>query len=113
MRGLPPGPSGALRQSMAYAGDPYGHLGACARVHGDVFTLPLISGPVVVCGHPEGARQIFEAPPETFDVWCREQMVPVFGADSIFTLTGAAHGRHRRAVSRALRHRGADRKSVV
>jgi cytochrome P450 len=99
---LPPGPRGAVVQSARYAMDPYGHLGRLAARHGDLFTLPLVTGPAVILGHPEGARAVFTAEPEHFDIWAREQIVPVFGAGSIFVATGDAHRRQRRAVVAAL-----------
>ena len=107
MTRLPPGPSGALRQSIAYASDPYGYSTAMKCRYGDPFTMPMPTGPVVVCAHPEAARTIFTARPDIFDIWAKEQLVPVFGADSIFTVIGDAHRRHRQAIVEASKHRGA------
>jgi cytochrome P450 len=102
VRPLPPGPRSALVESARYARDPYGHLARLAARFGDVFTLPLVTGPVVILGHPDGARAVFTAEPETFGIWARDQIVPVFGAGSIFVATGEAHRRQRRAVVAAL-----------
>jgi cytochrome P450 len=92
----------AVVESLRYARDPYGHLRRLAARFGDVFTLPLVTGPVTILGHPDGARAVFTAPPETFAIWARDQIVPVFGAGSIFVATGEAHRRQRRAVVAAL-----------
>src|SRR5262249_28675515 len=92
----------SLVESLRYARDPYGHPRRLAARSGAVFTLPLVTGPVTILGHPEGARAVFTAPPETFAIWAREQIVPVFGAGSIFVATGEAHRRQRRAVVTAL-----------
>jgi cytochrome P450 family 110 len=99
---LPPGPRGRLVQSARYGIDPYRFLQRGARRHGDVFTIPLVTGPVVALGHPEGARAVFTAPPETFAIWAREQLLPVFGAGSLFVVTGEDHRRQRRAIMPAL-----------
>lgn len=107
MNVLPRGPSGALRQSIAYASDPYGYSTKMCRRYGDPFTMPMPTGPVVVFAHPDAARAVFTAPSETFDIWAKEQLVPVFGADSIFTVIGDAHRRHRQAIVEASKHRGA------
>ncbi len=106
MTKLPRGPSGALSQSIAYSADPYGYSTEMRRKFGDPFTMPMPTGPVVVCAHPEAARTIFTARPDIFDVWAKEQLIPVFGADSIFTVTGEAHRRHRQAIVEASKHRG-------
>jgi cytochrome P450 family 110 len=104
---LPPGPSGPLSQGFSYSSDPYGYSARLYARYGDPFTLPMPTGPVVVCGHPDAARAVFTAPPDHFDVWAKDQLVPVFGEDSIFTVTGEAHRRHRRAVVQASKCRGA------
>ncbi len=106
MNTLPPGPSGAIRQSLAYSADPYGYGRSMCRRYGDPYTMPMPMGPIVVCSHPEAVRLMFTAPSDTFDVWAREQLLPVFGEDSIFTLVGAEHKRHRPVVMEACRYRG-------
>lgn len=106
MTKLPPGPSGPLRQSVAYAADPYGYSTAMCRRYGDPFTMPMPTGPVVVHAHPDAARDFFTAPSDTFDIWAKELLIPVFGADSIFTVTGDGHRRHRQAIVEASKCRG-------
>ncbi len=68
--------------------------------------MPMPTGSVVVCGHPDAAKAMFTAPFDTFDVWAKPQLVPIFGNDSIFTVHGEAHRRHRRAIVEASKKRG-------
>ncbi|HLL05471.1 MAG TPA: cytochrome P450 [Myxococcaceae bacterium] len=103
---LPPGPAGKLLSSLRYLDDPYRYSAHCARRYGDLFTVPLLTGPVVVTGLPEGAQQVFRAPQETFGIWAEAQLIPVFGRDSIFVATGESHSRHRRAIVPALQKVG-------
>src|SRR5688572_31687903 len=59
MNALPPGPRGAILQTVLFARDSYSYLARCARRYGDPFTLPLLLGPAVVTGDPEGVKEIF------------------------------------------------------
>ena len=106
MSALPPGPAGRLLSSLRYLDDPYRYSARCARRYGDLFTVPLLTGPVVVTGHPDGAQQVFRAPQEQFGIWAEAQLLPVFGKESIFVATGESHSRHRKAVVPALQKMG-------
>lgn len=106
MTKLPPGPSGALRQSLTYSADPYGYWRTMVRRYGDPYTMPMPMGPIVVCSHADAARTMFTAPSDTFDVWAKDQVLPVFGEDSIFAVLGAEHKGHRSVVMEACRYRG-------
>ncbi len=68
--------------------------------------MPLLTGPVVVTGLPEGAQEVFRAPPDHFGIWAEAQLIPVFGKDSIFVATGESHSRHRKAIVPALQKLG-------
>jgi cytochrome P450 family 110 len=103
---LPHGPAGRLLSSLRYLNDPYQYSARCARRYGDIFTVPLLTGPVVVTGHPEGAREVFGAPQDHFGIWAEAQLLPVFGRESIFVATGESHTRHRRAILPALHELG-------
>jgi cytochrome P450 len=103
---LPRGPTGKLLSSLRYLNDPYRYSAHCARRYGDIFTVPLLTGPVVVTGHPEGAREVFRAPQDHFGIWAEAQLIPVFGRESIFVATGESHSRHRRAILPALQKMG-------
>ena len=48
--------------------DPEGFFARCAARRGDPFlvTMPSV-GEVLTTGHPEGAREIFSAPADTFE----------------------------------------------
>jgi len=103
---LPHGPTGKLLSSLRYLNDPYQYSARCARRYGDLFTVPLLTGPVVVTGHPEGARDVFTAPQDHFGIWAEAQLIPVFGRKSIFVATGESHSRHRKAILPALQELG-------
>ena len=106
MSPLPPGPAGKLLPGLRYLTDPYAYSAHCAQRYGDPFTVPLLTGPVVVTGHPEGAREVFSAPQDHFGIWAEAQLLPVFGRESIFVATGESHSRHRKAILPALQQLG-------
>ncbi len=60
-----PGPRApAVAQAVRLGAAPYGHLEACWRQYGDLFTLRLPRDPVrVIACHPEHVKAIFDLPP--------------------------------------------------
>ncbi len=95
---LPPGPRGALAQTIRFARDPYGLLLDARRRHGDPFTVPTLFGRWFVTGRPEGVRSIFGADPLGF---APSAAVPVewyLGPGSIALLSGRRHLRERQLV---------------
>jgi cytochrome P450 len=96
---LPPGPRGSVVQMLRYARDPLGFYADCARRFGDVFTIPTVLGPIVVCGDPDGVRSIFALPPEGFSRWSTESVSPLLGEASLLLSGGARHARDRRLLT--------------
>lgn len=92
---LPPGPRCTAWQTIAFARDPFGTLHRYARRYGDPFTLKLPMGPHVLTGTPEGIREIFTAPPQTFASNSTSFLSPLVGDHSVLLLDGAAHKRER------------------
>ena len=96
---LPPGPRGSVVQMLRYARDPLGFYADCARRFGDVFTIPTVLGPIVVCGAPEGVRSIFALPPESFSRWSTDAVSPLLGEASMLLSGGARHARDRKLLT--------------
>lgn len=96
---LPPGPRGSVVQMLRYARDPLGFYADCARRFGDVFTIPTVLGPIVVCGDPEGVRSIFALPPESFSRWSTDAVSPLLGEASLLLSGGARHARDRKLLT--------------
>src|SRR5262245_61777260 len=96
---LPPGPRGSVVQMLRYARDPHGFYADCARRFGDVFTVPTLLGPLVVCGAPEGVRSIFALPPESFSRWSTDSVSPLLGEASLLLSGGARHARDRKLLT--------------
>ena len=81
--------------ALALARDPEGFLERRAR-HGDPFTLRLPGvGEIVVTGSPEGAREIFSAPADTFEPLQGNPVEPLLGRHSLILLGGERHRRER------------------
>ena len=97
--GLPPGPRGSVVQMLRYARDPLGFYADCARRFGDVFTVPTVLGPLVVCGAPDGVRSIFALPPESFTRWSTDSVSPLLGEASLLLSGGARHARDRKLLT--------------
>jgi cytochrome P450 len=96
---LPPGPRGSVVQMLRYARDPLGFYAGCARRFGDVFTVPTVLGPIVVCGDPEGVRSIFGLPRESFSRWSTDAVSPLLGEASLLLSGGARHARDRKLLT--------------
>lgn len=72
--------------------------------HGDVFALRLMEKRLLVAGHPDLAKQVFDAPS---DVLCageanRKVLGPLLGDSSLILLDGRRHICHRRVLLPAL-----------
>lgn len=95
---LPPGPKSSFWQPVAYARFPYQFLPKVHARHGDPFTvrIPMLT---VMTGHPEGVRQIFTAPAETFQVVLPKSIQRVLGAQDLRALGGEAHHCARKLIS--------------
>ncbi len=87
-------------QALALAFDPEGFFERCAATRGDPFVVTMPSvGEVLATGHPEGAREIYSAPPETFEPLHENPVEPLLGKQSLILLAGERHRRERRLMS--------------
>jgi cytochrome P450 len=69
------------------------------RTYGDPFGVSVPAGHLVFTGHPDGARAVFTADPETFDIFDREKSELFLGPSSLILTTGARHTRDRRLLA--------------
>ncbi|MBC7542849.1 MAG: cytochrome P450, partial [Candidatus Sericytochromatia bacterium] len=95
---LPPGPRSSVLQSFRYVRDAYGFYRDLQARYGDPFTVPTLNGTLVVTGHPEGIKQIFGSPAETFAEWRVGVIEPFLGPGSVFLQAGAVHAARRRLM---------------
>lgn len=95
---LPPGPRFDFWQPLAYARAPHRFLRRMHARYGDPFTL-YTNARTVMTAHPEGARQVFTAPADTYHVVMPSGLRRVLGAGDLRSLGGAPHLRTRRLVS--------------
>ena len=101
MPALPPGPRiPRLLQILKWVRQPIPFMRACARAHGDAFTvrwpgvppLAFFSGPAVI-------KQIFTADPERLQAGQANVVLkPILGPNSILLLDGARHKRERKLL---------------
>lgn len=99
--GLPPGPAlPRARQSRRWIGRPLSFLRELQAEHGDLFTLHLqYQEPWVVVADPEQVKRVFTAPADVLHSGeANAHFVPILGLNSLLTLDGAAHMRHRRLL---------------
>jgi cytochrome P450 family 110 len=87
-------------QAIAMARGPDRFFEARRDREGDPFVINLPQvGAVHVTGHPEGARQIFEAPPETFEPVRANPVEPLLGRHSLILQDDAEHRRSRKLLA--------------
>ncbi len=99
MQGLPPGPTQRVLPMVRYALDPLGYYGRCAQTYGDLFSVPTLLGPLVVCGHPDGVRTLFSADPTGFTRWSTDAVSPLLGESSVLLTSGERHRRDRKLLT--------------
>src|SRR4051812_41836261 len=97
---LPPGPSIApRRQELAWVLRPEWLMERAAAERGDIFTLHLPIGPIVLVSDPAAIKEVFTGDPETLRAGEGNQpLEPVVGPESLLLLDGARHLRRRRLV---------------
>src|SRR3954451_15636251 len=97
---LPPGPSIApRRQELAWVLRPEWLMEQAGRERGDVFTLQLPIGPIVLLTDPAAIKEVFTGDPEVLRAGEGNQpLEPVVGAESLLLLDGPRHLRRRRLV---------------
>lgn len=68
--------------------------------HGDPFCIELPgTGPIYLSGSPQGAEQIFSAPPDTFEPVTPNPVEPLLGPGSLILLGGKRHKRERKLLT--------------
>jgi cytochrome P450 family 110 len=94
-----PRPWSALVQAAHAAVDPQGFFRSRARRDGDPFGIAVPGlGPVLLTGHPDGAEQLFTAPPGTFASVPDNPVQPLLGPGSMILLDGERHRVERKLV---------------
>jgi len=104
---LPPGPSRSFWQALAYAESPYRFLPKLHVRYGDPFTVRFPM-PTVMTGHPDGVRQIFTAPLDTFCVLAPKSIQRILGAQDLRAIGGEAHQRARKLIAPGFQKEGLD-----
>jgi cytochrome P450 len=99
-KALPPGPSMApARQVAAWIFRPEALMERARRERGDVFTLHLPLGPVVLVADPALVKEVFTGDSDTLRAGeGNRPLEPVVGPDSLLLLDGPRHLRRRRLV---------------
>ena len=97
--GLPPGPRIPLLESLLYLRDPHRYYAKMLRRFGDPHTLPTLQGPLVVTGHPDGARALLSLTDEQTAFWLPELMSTFVGTGSEMVMSGEAHKRERKFLT--------------
>lgn len=95
---LPDGPKSKVWPTYRYFRDPVAMFRDLGRRHGELFTVPTFTGPIVVAGSPEGVKAIYAAEPDTFRPYAVEGMLPILGRGSVLLQHGAPHRRARKLM---------------
>ncbi|SMF97330.1 Cytochrome P450 [Methylomagnum ishizawai] len=95
---LPPGPQTRFWQPLAYVRSPYRFFRAIHARYGDPFTVRTVAL-TAMTAHPEGIRQIFTAPADTYHVKLPPSQRRVLGRHGLSGLDGEAHRRTRKLIS--------------
>jgi cytochrome P450 len=97
---LPPGlPLPTAAQTLLWARRPIELLEWCQKRYGDMFTMRLPLGTIVLVSKPEWIRKIFTGDSEELRAGEVNAVIgPVVGANSVLTLDGAQHLRHRKMM---------------
>ena len=89
----------ALFEAASLAWDTESFFASQQAELGDPFYLELPGlGPVLVSGHPDAARELFSAPPDTFVPLPRNPVEPLLGSHSILLLAGERHKKERKLM---------------
>lgn len=93
------GPRFAPLQTYRLMTDPYGYYPAMREAYGPEFVVPALNGTVLVVTTPEGVKDVFTAPPETFGAFGTEPIGPVLGTFSILAASGEPHKKGRKLLT--------------
>jgi len=98
---LPPGPRGAIWQTLRYVSNPQAYYLRCVARYGDMFTVPSVLGKVVAISRPSHLRALFSLPPDAFERWSVNAVEPLLGARSVLLTSGELHLQQRRMIAPA------------
>jgi methyltransferase (TIGR00027 family) len=79
--------------------DPFREYERLRRLYPDPVWVPMAAGTILVTGEPEGARDVFTADPDSFEVYAADTVGTVFGPQSVLMLTGEQHRRERKLLN--------------
>jgi cytochrome P450 len=97
--GLPPGPRlPKLAVTGWYLSDPWGCIRSTRAKHGDLFTLRVMNGDVVMGCTPAHAKQVFSADPVGFRAFAVGALVPILGEGALLVSSGEPHRRQRKLL---------------
>jgi cytochrome P450 len=105
-RGLPAGPRFGAVHAWLFVNHPRRYSAWLRRRYGDVATLRLLNNTAVMVLTPEGARQVFAAPPDGYDAFHKEAFIGLTGRGSLWVIEGSRHQRERRLLSPPLNAKG-------
>ena len=89
----------ALLDAASLAWDTEAFFAARQAELGDPFWIELPGlGPVLVSGHPDAARELFSAPPDTFVPLPNNPVEPLLGSHSVLLLSGERHKKERKLM---------------
>lgn len=92
------GPRFAPLQTYRLMNDPYRYYAAMRDAYGPEYLVPALNGLVLVVTTPEAVKEVFTAPPETYDPFGTEALGPVLGTFSVISATGEAHKKTRKLL---------------
>lgn len=97
---LPRASSLPILQAIQASRDPESFFAACENAQGDPFCVALPgAGPIYLTGHPDGAKEIFRAPPESFEPLLPNPVEPLLGPGSLILQSGRRHKRERKLLT--------------
>ncbi|MFT5695427.1 MAG: cytochrome P450 [Myxococcota bacterium] len=97
---LPPGPRGALIQTLRYFRDPYGYYEKMGARYGKLFTMPTMNGTLVVALSADGAKRILEGGEDDFvSEFGFDAIEPMIGGRSLLLSSGDRHKNDRKLLS--------------
>ncbi len=98
MSAVPPGPRGVVWNTLQIMRDGEGYFRKNFERYGDPFLVRALNGRVVCTKDPEGIKQIFQAPTDTFSPFGVEVLAPLIGRNSLLLTSGEQHKRDRKLM---------------
>lgn len=95
---LPPGPRGRLLSTYRVLAKPFEYIPRWHATYGDLFTINMVNGDVVMVANPEHVRAVYAAPPDLFAPFATRAAEAFLGQGSMLLLEGARHRRERKLL---------------